>query len=44
MKRIGIVTAGWFLFNNLVSGLGGNGDGRLIDAAVFAFGMSLREC
>jgi len=38
--NIGLVTAGWFLVNNLVAGLGGE-HGRLIDAAVFAVGLYL---
>jgi hypothetical protein len=40
LAYIGLATAGWFLVNNLVSGLAGE-HGRLIDAAVFAVGMSL---
>jgi len=38
LVNVGLVVAGWFLVNNLVSGVAG-AHGRLIDAAVFAVGM-----
>lgn len=39
LVNVGLVVAGWFLVNNLVSGLA-EAHGRLIDAAVFAVGIS----